>query len=301
MTERVNLTSPTQVRALLEARGLRASQSLGQNFLVDANVRDIIVDASGVSERDVVVEIGPGLGVITELLVQRAGKVIAIEKDAGLYAWLKESIGAVANLELIHADALDVAADRMPAWGVTRLVSNLPYSVGSRILMDVFALPNPPASITVTVQLEVAERLRAPADHPERGLLSVWAQRRYDVRLIRTISPTCFAPRPKVVSALVGLERRAASGLSGGGAFFHDLTRACFGYRRKQMATILMRVAGDLGVNGQAAVKVLEGLQIDPRRRPETFDVDTWEQIAERLAWLRGQAPCVAAAGSGPV
>lgn len=298
MSASINLTSPTQVRALLEARGLQPSQPLGQNFLIDANVRDIILATAAVQPGDTVLEIGPGLGVITEQLLRRARRVIAVEKDAGLFAWLQESLGAAPNLELIHADALDVVAERLPDWQADRLVSNLPYSVGSRILMDVFALPNPPASLTVTVQLEVAERMGAAEGTPERGLMSVWAQRRYEVQLVRTIAPTCFAPRPKVTSALVRLVRRSGTPAEDGGAFFYALTRACFAYRRKQMATILARVAGELGLPGREAVDVLAGLGLDPRRRPETFDVATWESVARRLVLLRTErAPVVAGAG----
>lgn len=286
MTGSVNLTSPTQVRALLEARGLQPNQVLGQNFLIDANIRDIIVDAADVGADDVVLEVGPGLGVITEPLLQRARRVIAVEKDAGLFRWLQESLGAAPNLELIHADALDVIRERAPGWGVTRLVSNLPYSVGSRVLMDVFALPAPPQSITVTVQLEVAERLAAGAAHAERGLLSVWAQRWYEVKLVKKISPGCFAPRPKVMSALVRLTRHAGPP-AGAGAFFRDVTRACFGYRRKQIGTILNRVAPDLGLEPAMAAAALRDLEIEPRLRPETFTVETWERLTARLAEVR--------------
>jgi 16S rRNA (adenine1518-N6/adenine1519-N6)-dimethyltransferase len=287
MTASVNLTSPTQVRTLLETRGLQPNQVLGQNFLIDANIRDIIVDAAEVGREDVVLEIGPGLGVITEPLVQRARRVIAVEKDAGLYRWLQEALGDVPTLQLIHADALDIVPQEAPGWGITRLVSNLPYSVGSRVLMDVFALPVPPLSITVTIQLEVADRLAAGAGHPERGLLSVWAQRWYDVKVVKKISPGCFVPRPKVMSAVVRLTRHAGPP-PGAGGFFRDLTRACFGYRRKQIGTILGRVAGDLGLEAATAVAALGELGIEPRLRPETFTVDTWEKLAARLAGERG-------------
>lgn len=286
MTESVNLTSPTQIRALLAARGLQPNQVLGQNFLIDANIRDIIVDAATVGPDDIVLEVGPGLGVLTEPLVKRAHRVIAVEKDGGLFRWLQESVGGAPNLELIHGDALDVIPEQAPGWGMTRLVSNLPYSVGSRVLMDVFALPAPPLSITVTVQLEVADRLAAAAGDSERGLLSVWAQRWYEVKVVKKISPGCFAPRPKVMSAVVRLTRHAGPP-AGAGDFFRELSRACFGYRRKQIATILGRVADGLGLEAATAVAALAELGIDPRLRPETFTVETWERLAERLAGER--------------
>lgn len=288
MSETVNLTSPTRIRALLEARGLQTSQLLGQNFLIDANIRDIIVATAAVGPDDVVLEVGPGLGVITEPLTRLARRVIAVEKDAGFYAWLQESLGARANLELIHGDALDLVKDRVPGWGITKVVSNLPYSVGSRILMDLFALPDPPRFITVTVQLEVAERLKARVGHPERGLMGVWAQRWYDVKVVKTIHPTCFLPRPKVQSAIVQLTRHG-NAPTADGAFFRALTRVAFGYRRKQFATILNRSARELGLDGEAAGAALRELGIDPQRRPETFDRETWERLAGRLAMGREQ------------
>ena len=289
MTEPINLTSPTRIRALLEARGLQTSQTLGQNFLIDANIRDIIVAAAAIGPDDVVLEVGPGLGVITEPLTRLARRVIAVEKDSGFYAWLQESLGTRPNLELIHGDALDLIAERVPGWGVTQIVSNLPYSVGSRILMDVFALPDPPPFITVTVQLEVAERLKARVGHPDRGLMGVWAQRWYDVKIVKTIHPTCFLPRPKVQSAIVRLTRHG-NAPTADGAFFRALTRVAFGYRRKQMATILNRAAGDLRVDGAAAAAAMTGLGIDPQRRPETFDRETWERLAGALAEARERA-----------
>lgn len=293
----INLTSPTQIRALLEARGLQPSQTLGQNFLIDANIRDFIVAAAGVGSDDVVLEVGPGLGVITRPLLERSARVIAVEKDAGLFAWLRESLGAVPNLTLIHADALDVLPARMSEWGITRLVANLPYSVGSRILMDVFALPDPPPSITVTVQLEVAERLAAPPGGAERGLLSVWAQRWYDVHVAKTISATCFMPRPKVRSAVVRMMRREGRP-EGNDRFFRDLTRACFGFRRKQIGTILGRVAGGLGLDAAMAVQALADLDIDARLRPETFPLETWERLTVRL-WSARRADGRAQDGEG--
>ncbi len=288
MSEAVNLTSPTRIRALLEERGLQTSQTMGQNFLIDANIRDIIVATAAVGPDDVVLEVGPGLGVITEPLTRLARRVIAVEKDAGFFAWLQESLGSRPNLELIKGDALDLVAERVPGWGVTQVVSNLPYSVGSRILMDLFALPDPPAFITVTVQLEVAERLKARVGHPERGLMGVWAQRWYDVKVVKTIHPTCFLPRPKVQSAIVRLTRHG-NVPTADGAFFRALTRVAFGYRRKQIATILNRSAAELRLDGAATTAALGELGIDPQRRPETFDRETWERLAGRLAEGRTQ------------
>jgi len=160
------------------------------------------------------------------------------------------------------------------------VVSNLPYSVGSRILMELFALPSPPERITVTVQLEVGERLVAGPGHGARGLLGVWAQRVYDVEIRKIISPTCFCPPPKVKSAVVRMNRLPRCG-GGGREGFRRLTKEVFAFRRKQLGTILRRVESGAGTNGVTGA--LDELGIDPRTRPEMLTNDEWQALADRL------------------
>ncbi len=275
----VNLTSPTQVQGLLRQLNVDPSGALGQNFLIDVHIRDIIVDDADPTPDDVVLEIGPGLGVLTEVLARRAGKLIAIEKDARLADYLRREFEGQAFVQIIHADALDMDFGRLAEWGVTRVVSNLPYSVGSRILMELFALRYPPERITVTVQLEVAERLVAGAGQRERGLLGVWAQRAYDVEICKIISPTCFCPPPKVKSAVVRLSRlpMVAEDRSG----FRRLTKAVFAFRRKQLGTILRRVAP---AERQGSIdEVLAAVGIDAKTRPEMLTNDEWQALADAL------------------
>lgn len=283
----MKLTSPSQVIALLQEHDLQPNSLLGQNFLIDANIRDIIVAAADVRPDDVVLEVGPGLGVLTEQLVMRARRVVAVEKDRGLHRFLCREYPDHPSLSLVLGDALDLDAGFFGREGITSLVSNLPYSVGSRVLMNVFALPHPPRQVTVTVQLEVAERLAAGPGDKERGLLGVWAQRVYAVETVKVISPSCFHPRPKVKSAVVRMTRLPEDRLQAGDRrMFALLTKEAFAYRRKQMATIMARVAGPLGVTPDQAVAVLGQSGLDPRIRPEMITVDQWQQLADGLSGI---------------
>jgi 16S rRNA (adenine1518-N6/adenine1519-N6)-dimethyltransferase len=284
----VKLTSPSQVQALLRQREIHPHGALGQNFLIDANIRDIIVGAADPGPDDVILEVGPGLGVLTESLVERAGRVVAVEKDRKLHAYLAEQFAGHPTLQLVHADFLELNPLFLAREGVTKVVSNLPYSVGSRILMDLFALPDPPSRITVTVQLEVGERLTAGPGHVQRGLLGVWAQRVYAVHLVKVISPSCFCPPPKVRSAVMQLDRLSEVVIGQENLeFFRRLTKAAFAFRRKQMATILHRISAGLGVAPDQALIALDEMGLDPKIRPERLSVDQWQTLADGLASRR--------------
>ena len=284
----MNLTSPSQVQHLLRQKKIQPHGALGQNFLIDANIRDIIVGMADPGSGDVVLEVGPGLGVLTESLAEHAGRLVAVEKDKKLYAYLVEQFTERSSVQLVHADFLELDASFLAKTGVTKVVSNLPYSVGSRILMNLFALPDPPRRITVTVQLEVGERLAAVQGNPQRGLLSVWAQRVYRVQVKKIISPTCFYPPPKVRSAVVQLDLLCGSEIeTSDRVLFRQLTKAAFGFRRKQMATILHRISVPLGVTPGDALATLIEMGVDTKIRPEMLSVQQWQALADGLGKKR--------------
>ncbi len=274
--------------ALLHERGLQPNSLLGQNFLIDANIRDIIIAAADPQPADVILEVGPGLGVLTEILAERVSRLVAVEKDRGFVDYLKEQFADHPSMTLIAGDALELHEDFFVREKITKLVSNLPYSVGSRVLMNVFALPRPPERITVTVQLEVAERLSAAPGDEARGLLGVWAQRVYHVKTVKVISPSCFYPRPKVKSAVVVMDRlpQAAWG-DGNRRVFGALTKEAFTFRRKQLGTIMTRIAPRLGVTPEQAVSTLHDAGLDSRIRPEMLTVEQWQQLADGIAGKR--------------
>ena len=161
------LTKPSDVATLLQLHGIRPNRVLGQNFLIDENILRILIEAAELTPGDVVFEVGPGLGVVTAKLWERAARVIAVEKDSALHGFLLKRFAGEPKLELIHADAMDVSLPDILAKGVTKFVSNLPYAIGSRILVDLFEQPNGPQRYVVTVQKEVGDKiefLRPPSE-----------------------------------------------------------------------------------------------------------------------------------------
>ena len=247
----MNLTSPTQVKAWCIENEFHPNKVLGQNFLIDQNALRAIVDAGleGLGGL-VVLEIGPGLGVLTEELLKRGCKVAAIEKDPVLAARLEREVKNKAeaepwwaNLTLITADALAVLA-RPSAFGLTMasfsaMVSNLPYQAGTRILLELVQA-HEIEQMTVLVQTEVAERLAAKEGSKMRGLAGVWAQLDYEVEIIRKVSASCFWPRPAIGSSVVRLRRHSRNiDLSAEERrIFFNLTKQAFEHRRKQLGSI---------------------------------------------------------------
>lgn len=273
----LNLTSPAQVREWCLAHEFHPNRTLGQNFLIDRNILETIVDAAGVQSGQRILEIGPGLGVVTAELLRRGAHVTAIEKDHRLAARLAEAFGKEPNLQLITADALEVDLDTLLSEPFDALVSNLPYSVGTRILLEIaMHVPAPPV-LTVTVQLEVAERFAAGAGEEARGQAGVWLQRLYDVELVRVIKPTCFWPKPEVSSALVRLTRHDRHALSPEeSAHYQALTKYAFMHRRKQLAAALRNAPEELQLETAVAQELLIACGADPRARAEELDVTQW-------------------------
>jgi len=239
----MNLTSPSQVKAWCIENGFHPNRVLGQNFLVDRNALEAIVDVglNGVAgDHPAVLEIGPGLGVMTEELLRRGCRVTAIEKDHVLAGRLADALGRPAGLTVVEGDALAVIArGGVDPCVFDAMVSNLPYQAGTRILLDLVAL-RAPSTMTVLVQSEVAERLAAGEGSKTRGLAGVWAQLDYDVRVVRRVPATCFWPRPQVGSSVVRLDRhvRNAALTEDERRMFRSLTKRAFSQRRKQLGKV---------------------------------------------------------------
>ena len=248
----MNLTSPSQVKAWCIDHGFHPNKVLGQNFLVDRNALEAIVDAAALPPGARVLEIGPGLGVLTEEMLRRGYAVTAIEKDPVLAERLAEALGNPPNLVVRAGDALDLikegACDGFPA-----LVSNLPYQAGTRILLELTqrmggtrscasesGASAAPETAVVLVQTEVAERLAAGPGSKARGLAGVWVQLDYDVQLVRAVKASCFWPRPEVGSTVVRLTRhhRNDARAPDWRARFRQITKQAFEHRRKQLGAI---------------------------------------------------------------
>ena len=296
----LNLTSPAQIAAWCAEQGFKPNRTLGQNFLIDQNTLDFLVDTAELEPGDDVLEVGPGLGVVTQGMLARGANVVAVEKDPVLAARLPKALEeeSQGRLTVIPGDMLEQDLDSLlaaPSSGdpsdtparprFAAFVSNLPYSCGTRILIDLARHPLAPPRMVVTVQLEVAERLAAPPRDSARGLASVWIQRLYDVEIARVVKPTCFFPRPEVSSAIVRLVRHGREPLAPAEAErFEALTKLAFSHRRKQLATTLRHAAAPLAMPPERTTAILESLGLDPRARPEELTVSQWRAVATAQA-----------------
>ncbi len=272
----MNRTSPSEVKAWCIERGFHPNKTLGQNFLIDRNILEALADAVGCVPGDKVLEVGPGLGVMTEELLRRGAVVTAIEKDPPLAAWLRESLVKEypETLLLQEGDALEVDWAPLLAQGFRAFASNLPYSVGTRILMELIQQPHAPDRLVTLVQQEVAERFAAAASTPERGTAAIWLQVDYDVKIVRSVKPTCFWPPPEVTSAVVLMERHQRSQLSAEQKpFLRALAKHLFTQRRKQLGAVLRKSPEPFRKLDPAAAG------IDPKRRAETLSLPEWEAL----------------------
>ncbi len=239
----------SEMKQLLAQDGIQLTKSLGQNFLHDGNQLRRMVALAELKPTDKVLEIGPGLGPLTELLIQTSGEVLAIEKDARLVHVLQErfrlepakpAAGATPVLNLVHGDALDYLRREVCDWSNWKLVANLPYSVASPILIELAQTERGPERMVVTLQLEVARRLMASAGDKDYGLLTLLVQLDYAPAESFKISASCFFPEPEVDSICVSLRRRPQALLPPEQrATFAQVVKRSFSQRRKMMLKLL--------------------------------------------------------------
>jgi len=275
-----NLASPSNVRRLIREIGLRPGKSMGQNFLVDGNILRIILASADLQSQDRILEVGPGLGVVTTALLERCSHVLAVEKDRKLYEFLRASIGDDQRLELLHADALDLDISAILAGGIDKFVSNLPYSVASRILVEVFRSESKPETIAVTLQKDVAERICAVPGSGEYGLLAILAQLYYELRIAKEIGANCFLPRPRIGSALlVGRLRKSPLSPIEDEEFFLRVVKMSFTHRRKMIVNALRGA----GFGLEETVRALCAVGIDERLRPAQIDIADWCRLSNAL------------------
>ena len=285
------------MRELLAARGIQLTKSLGQNFLHDANQLRRIIRAAELSKTDKVLEIGPGLGPLTELVLQNAGEVLAIEKDARLAEFLRERFGSefrlqpagrasteppkggTPNLKLFHADALEFLKNEQRDWSDWKLVANLPYSVASPILVELACGARAPKKMVATLQLEVAKRLMAKPGDKDYGILTLLIQLDYEPREWFKIPASCFFPEPDVDSACVVLDRRAKPLLhESQPQTFVKIVKRAFSQRRKMMLKLLREDWPEKELEWAFAE-----LKIPPQERAERLSLEQFAALAKIL------------------
>ncbi len=274
------------ISSLLRAHGLRPQKGLGQNFLTDPAILERIAAAADLTAADTVVEVGAGLGHLTSLLAERAGRVIAVEIDGRLIPLLRRRLADYANVEIVRGDILRFPT---PASPCTKVVGNLPYYLTSAILRHFLEREPRPCLLVVTVQDEVAERI--VAEPGAMNLLALGVQFYGSPRIVMRVKAGAFYPRPKVDSAVVRIDvgEQPTVALPEGvdDALFFRVARAGFGQKRKTLRNAL---AAGLGITKEQAESALLAAGIDPRRRAETLGLEEWANLSAQCAeMVRGR------------
>ncbi len=269
---------PSELRQFLDSLGVRARKSLSQNFLIDGNILRKIVSAAGVTSDDLVIEIGPGPGALTEFLLQTGARVVAIEKDRVFANALQRLDHGNGQLRIFEADALDF--DLSPILGLSssiKVVANLPYQLTSPLLGKLVPLGPSVKSLTLMVQKEVAERITARAGTEDYSSLSIFVELYAEAQLMFTVEPTCFYPRPKVRSAVVHLDlHRPPADLDA--ASFIRFIRTAFGKRRKTLRSSLRSL-----FPREAISAALQAQRLGEDARPETLSLDQFIHLFRSL------------------
>ena len=269
----------SEMKRLLTEGDITLTKSLGQNFLHDGNQLRRIVDAAELAAEDQVLEIGPGLGPLTELLLEKAKSVLAIEKDLRLVQLLRARFRSAEKLVLRHEDALAHVKQQDHDWTEWKLVSNLPYSVASPILVELAQAVRPPKLMVSTLQLEVAQRLTAQAGGEDYGVLTLLIQLHFAGRGFFKIPASCFFPAPEVDSACVKLVRREAPLLSRLEVpVFIRLVKRGFSQRRKMMLKLLKEEWPLEGLE-----PAFEAAGLDGRIRAEAVTLEQFVKLSRSL------------------
>jgi 16S rRNA (adenine1518-N6/adenine1519-N6)-dimethyltransferase len=267
------------MRLALAKHDLKLTKSLGQNFLHDQNQLQRIVRAAEIGPRDKILEIGPGLGPLTELLVEKAGEVLAIEKDKRLFDYLSQRFATVPNLKLLHADALEYVKSHR-RWRDWKLAANLPYSVASPLLVELAMAEEPPERMTATLQLEVAQRIAAAAGSEHYGVLGLLLLLRYKLLGWFKIPAACFFPAPEVDSACIILSRRAEPLLATGlHETFTRIVKRGFSQRRKMMFKLLKQDWPEDKLR-----RGFEQTGLAPRTRAEDASLEQFARLTNTLS-----------------
>ena len=288
----MDLTKPSELKRLLEAHGLHLSKRFGQNFLVDRAHLMRVVEAAEIGPDDRVFEIGPGVGTLSVELAERAGRLVAVELDRGLVPVLASVLSPYENATIVQEDALKLNLEPFlqehlgePPY---KVAANIPYNVTSPILVKLLEAKGLFSSITLMVQKEVAERLRAKPATPDYGSLTVFAQYFAEVRLVAVVPKGAFFPPPKVDSAIVHFAPRADPPVdTPSDAVFLAVSRAAFGQRRKTVANALTN-APSLQFSREDVAAALASAGIDEMRRGETLSLEEIAAVSRALPFDTG-------------
>ena len=286
----MKLYAPSTIQAIKERHNFQLSKSLGQNFITDKSVIEKIVEGSDVTENDLVIEIGPGIGVLTAEAAESAAKVVAIEIDKKLIPILAETLGEYDNIRVVNQDILktdinEIIEEERAAGNFTggvKIMGNLPYYITTPIIMGILEKGVEADSITIMMQKEVADRIKSEPGNKIYGAISVAVQYYCEVEQVASVPKEVFVPRPKVDSAVLKLSIRKERpvNLIDEKTFFACI-KAGFGQRRK---TLLNSLTGVNGLPKDNIKEILENAGVDPARRAETLTIEEFAAIANGVA-----------------
>lgn len=274
--------------------GIRPESRYGQNFLIDLNLIDLLVDAAKIGPQDVVLEIGTGMGSLTTKMATMAGAVVTVEIDSRVFQLASEELDSFGNVTMLLVDALknknafaqeviDAVHQNLAAipGSQLKLAANLPYNVATPILSNLLLFDPVPVSLTATIQKELAERIAAPVGTKDYSALSIWMQAICDVEIVRILPPQVFWPRPKVHSAIIQLIPRAEKRAQIRNLdFFHAFVRALFLHRRKFLRGVLCTLLKEV-LDKPEVDELISGLEYPADCRAEQLPVEEFLRLAE--------------------
>ena len=276
------LSSHRATKDIVNKHGFRFSKSLGQNFLIDDNIIDRILEGARVSEGDKIIEVGPGIGTLTREMARTADKVVAIEIDKNLIPILSETLGDFDNAEVVNEDILKVDVQNLIKekldGGPVKLIANLPYYITTPIVMKFLEEDIPVTDIVVMVQKEVADRMNAVPSTKDYGALSVAVQYYCDTEIVAKAPRHMFIPQPNVDSTVIGMHIREEKKYNTENeALFFKTVKAAFGQRRKTLLNSL----SSMGILDKSEIKeVLAEAEIDEKRRGETLSIEEFTNLS---------------------
>ena len=279
------LTAPTTIKYFMEKHGFRFSKSLGQNFLISEATVDNIISGAGVTSEDVILEIGPGIGVMTRSMAQVANRVVAIEIDRSLEPVLKDTLSDLDNVTVIFQDILKVDLEKLFEEHFEgrkpKVIANLPYYITTPIIMNFLENEVPVSDIVVMVQKEVAERIAAKPGTKEYGVLSLAVQYYCETRVLTKVPRGCFMPPPNVDSAVIELHIKEVQDVQAEDrALFFKTVRGAFSKRRK---TIINAMVGEVPLGKEGLLSAMAEVGIDPIRRGETLNIHEFAALSNAI------------------
>ncbi|MEN2766732.1 16S rRNA (adenine(1518)-N(6)/adenine(1519)-N(6))-dimethyltransferase RsmA [Ornithinibacillus xuwenensis] len=286
------IATPIRTKEILQKYHFTFKKSLGQNFLIDVNVLKNIIGHAGIDETTGTIEIGPGIGALTEQLAIHSDKVVAFEIDQRLLPILQDTLADYDNINIIHADILqadvkEVIKHNFPDGQQIHIVANLPYYITTPILMKLLRERLPVGSITVMIQKEVADRMAAKPNTKSYGSLTIAVQYYTEAKVVMNVPKTVFMPQPNVDSSILNLVARKAPPVQVEDEdYFFTIVQACFAQRRKTLRNNLSsHFKGEF--DKEKINDILESIEIDGTRRGESLDMQEFSMLANAFYRLQ--------------